>query len=598
MDLNKNQMEVLKAPLGFNLLIEGYSGVGKTTVLLKKYESLLKKHKVSQNDTIFIVNDELKKQILLNQYFLLSSKYNMLNVYTMNELIYKYLKRIDLPLFQNTINNDDKKLLIDELVKNYQLGNDNFDFTVDFVLDEINYIQSNICFKSNKELDETLKQELKHYLLIPRRSIKKGLLSFREKQGIWQIYNDYLSSALSGDFFDKQTFYQSFLRLIYHQHENNELAMTFTHVFLDDIQDFSKIELDIIYYLYQQKDEEYSCYMTLDELKSKDRYKNFKSSLLFKSIQQSVILDINYRNSKNVFSIIETNLTNNELINPKLTYRSKSNRNDFKSVLTYYYNKRADEKREVFFDRLDLLISNMNYSLKDILVMFTDMDNLEYMRNQCKMNNIKVHDIYDHVGMREVDAITFVHKKDITNCEFKVVIIYDADNKKLCTGPINKIININKNFEDAINFYIALANATDFLIINSSISEPSHLLLPSLIDYNKFVFDIGSKFEIKSTLNVYRISDFIAFIKDNLCKYYGYKLEDLKTHPIFDILIDVDYHKIGVKILDNNIDNDVISYILKNGQDLTNIVIFDSHHYLTFKNVNNEFIRVVDIPSK
>jgi len=598
MDLNINQMEILDAPLGFNLLIEGYSGVGKTTVLLKKYEQLFKNNQVSRNETILIVSNELKKNILLNQYFLLSSKYNGLNIFTINELIHKYLKRIELPLFQNTINPIEKKLIIQELIQNYKIKHENFDFNTDFIVDEINYIQSNICFKDEEEINNTLKKELKHYLIIPRRSIKKGLLSFREKQHIFLIYQEYLNNVLSEDLFDEQTFYQSFLRLIYHQYDNDQLAMTFTHVLVDDIQDFSKIQLDIIYYLYQQKNDLHSCYMTLDELKSKDRYKNFKSSLLYKSIQQSIVLEINYRNSKNVFDIIKSNIINNELIKPHLMYRSNTNRNEFQSVLTYYYNKRIDEKREVFFDRLDLLVNNMNYHLKDILVMFADLNNLNEMKEQCQSNNIKVFDIYDHVENKEVDAITFIHKQELTNCEFKVVIIYDANNNKLCTGPINKIINISKNFEDSIYFYIALGNAADFLIINSSISEPSHLLLPSNIDHQLFAFDVGSKFDIKSTLNIYRISDFIAYIKNNLFNHYGYTVEDLKTHPIFDILIDVNNCKIGIKILDNNIDHDVIHYILKNGNDLNYIIIFDSHHYLTFKNVNNEFVRVIDIPSK
>ncbi len=598
MELTKDQMKVVETPLGVNLLIEGYSGVGKTTVLLKKYEQLIKNKQVSRNETIFIVHDEIKKQIVHDQYFLLSSKYADLNIYTMNELIHKYLQKMELPLFQHTITQKEKKSIITDIIQSFGIERPDFDFTIDFVLDEINFIQSTICLKDDDEINDTLKMELKKYLLSPRRSIKKGLLSFREKQDIWVIYQEYLNRALGEDFFDEQTFYQSFLRLIYHQKDNDELAMTFDHVFVDDIQDFSKIQLDIIYLFYQQNHEGHSCSLTIDELKSKDRYKNYKNSLLYKEIQKSIILDTNFRNSHNVFQIIKSNLTNNELIEPKINYESNMKQEGHKSVLTYYYNKRSDEKREVFFDRLDLLVNNMGYTLKDILVMFTDLDNLKEMKQECLMNNIKVFDIYDHVEDKGTDAITFIHKLEITNCEFKVVIIYDADNKKLCTGPINKIININKNFEDSIYFYTAISNAIDFLTINSSISEPSHLLLPSHIDYQYFVFDIGSKFEIKSTLNVYRISDFIAFIKDNLIKYYGYALEDLTTHPIFDILIENNDEKIGIKILDYNIDNDVIQYILKNGEDLSYIVIFDSHHYLTFKNVNNDFIRDIDIPKK
>ena len=41
MNLSENQKNILDKPLGLNLLIEGYTGVGKTTILLKKYEQII-----------------------------------------------------------------------------------------------------------------------------------------------------------------------------------------------------------------------------------------------------------------------------------------------------------------------------------------------------------------------------------------------------------------------------------------------------------------------------------------------------------------------------------------------------------------------------
>ncbi len=594
MELSKNQMQVLLEPLGIDTIIEGYSGVGKTTVLLKKYEQIFTNNSISKNDAVFIVSNHLKKQIVLQQYFLLSSKYNTLNVYTINELIDKYLRKINLPLFQNTIDENQKKSLISDIMESYYRKSS---FTVDFILEEINYIQSNICLKDDDVVEVTLTKELKTYLLIPRKSISKGLLSFREKQVIWSIYTDYLNNVLNRDIFDEQTFYQSFLRLIYHHFETHELAFNFSIIFIDDVQEFTRVQLDILYYLYNKNNRFHASFITVDELKSMDRYKNFNNSYFIKRSHHKIILDTNFRNSNNVFNIIKSNLIKNELLNPTLNYKSKSNRNSNKSVLTYFYNRSLGEKKEVFFDRIDLLIGYMGYRFKDILVVFNDVFNLNEMKEECQLVNIKIFDINSHVENKETDALTFAYKKDLINCEFKVVMIYDADNNKLCTGPINKIININRNFEDSIYFYTAISTATDFLIINSSISEPSHLLLPSHINYDDFVFEVGSKFEIKSTLNIYRISDFIGYIKENLIKYYNLEEDNLKNHPIFDIFIEVDTKTVGVKILDNNIDNDVIENILRNGNNYSYIIIFDSHHYVTFKNIDNDYIRVIDIPN-
>ncbi len=597
MNLTDNQNQIIESDLGQIYLIEGYTGVGKTTVLLKKYEQLFKKHKISNNDVIFIVSDELKKYIISQKYLLLSSKSNVLYIYTINELIYKYLSKIELPLFQNTIDKNEKKKILEDIILYNDDIKDYDDLNIDFIMDEINFIQANICLKDEAEINITLNKELKQYLITPRRSPHKGLLSFKEKEAIWSVYQEFINKVLHKDIFDEETFYQSFLRLLFHQSESNELGIQFGHIFIDDIQDFSKVQLDVLYCLLKKDNPLHSCYLTHDEIKSKDRYKNYKNSLLFQSVNQTIVLDTNFRNSKNVFNIIKANLTKNELIDPYLPYTCIKDE-VYKSTLTFYYNKRSDEKSDVFFDRLDILVKNMNYTYKDILVMFNDMDNLTEIKEQCQFNNIKVCDIFDHHEKKDVNALTFVHKTQITSCEFKVVIIYDAENKKLCNGPINKIININNNFLDSIYFYTALGNATDFLIINSSFSEPSHLLLPSSISYQDFVFEVGSKFEIKSTLNVYRISDFMNFIKDNLVKYYGYSTEDFKSHPTFDLLIDTNEINIGIKILDNNINSEVIQSVLNYGNDLTYIVIFDVHHYLTFKKENQEFVRVVDIPNK
>lgn len=594
MELSNKQSEILESPPGCNLLIEGYTGVGKTTLLLKKYDDIIKTQYISRNNVIFIVSDEIKKQITLNQYFLIASNYNLLNIYTLNELIQKYLTIIELPLFSNTIGKNKKKAIIEEILAQNTFEHN---FPIDFIVDEINFIQSNICIKDDDELKNTLKKELKTYIMLPRKSNKMGLLSFKEKQEIWNIYEQYLAIALNEDFFDEQTLYQSFLRLLYHQHQSKELALNFSYIFIDDSQDFTKVQLDIIYYLFNRNLKNSAYYIAVDEIKAKDRYRYFKESILFKEINKKIVLEENYRNSNNVFNIINDYLHNNELINIELPYKSNNDNTNYKSVLTYFYNKKSDEKQNVFFDRLNYLTSILKYSYRDILVVFTDMNNLNDMKSECLRLNINVVNLYEHIENMNLDALTFLHKDDLVSCEFNIVILYDADDKKLCTGPINKIINVNNNYLDSLYFYITLGNATDFLIINSSFSEPSHLLLPAKINVNNYVFEINSQFEIKSTLNIYRISDFIAYIKENLTRYYGYENKDLKPHPVFDILID-NNEKIGIKILDYNITDEVINYILNNNEDVQYVVVFDSHHYLTFKKIENKFIRVADIPKK
>jgi len=74
MELSNKQTELINSSTNTNTLIEGYSGVGKSTVLLKRYEKLCNDFKVSPKDIVYIVNSSMKKQIILNHYKSITSK--------------------------------------------------------------------------------------------------------------------------------------------------------------------------------------------------------------------------------------------------------------------------------------------------------------------------------------------------------------------------------------------------------------------------------------------------------------------------------------------------------------------------------------------
>ena len=89
----------------------------------------------------------------------------------------------------------------------------------------------------------------------------------------------------------------------------------------------------------------------------------------------------------------------------------------------------------------------------------------------------------------------------------------------------------------------------------------------------------------------------LSYIKDNYIIIMDMIMKICIYTIFFDILINND-EKIGIKILDYNITDEVINYVLNNNEDVQYVVVFDSHHYLTFKKIENEFTRVADIPYK
>jgi hypothetical protein len=593
MDLLKEQLDIIQTNMNTVQLVEGYSGVGKSTVLLHKFFDVLNHNEIYKDELLIVVKDDVKKIRLINDAKKVFGR-NLSNfIMTLEELVNLYIDQLNIPLFKNRITDDRKLKLIDDLIYDDMKTNRLVDFEV--LLLEIDYIQKNICIDEKLPIHKLLEKELQAYLLVPRKNSVRGLLTFNEKQEIWSIYQKFTMKALQMDFFDDLTLYQSFLRLVYHHAEASELMYQFKYLFVDDLQDFSKVECDILYHLLNLQSEYYGLF-TLDPLKSLDRYHFFRNSRLYQLIDQSHTLKTDFLHGHHVFNILDSTIKSNNLFKYNLPYQTKYGP-QLKSTLTFYYNKLKDEKLEVFFDRIDLLTNNLDFNLEDILIIFFDEFSYQELYEQCQDAGLPVMSIKERLYTQNT-GLVFMRKEEIISVPFKVVLLYDADNKKIGNGAISPVININQNYRDSILFYTALSNAEELLLIQSSVSEPSTFLLPSQIDYKQFVFEIGSRFQIKSSLNVYRITDFIHWIREQMMKYYQYQIEDFMTHPIYDMIVQRGHERIAIKILDHNIDNQDISKIIHMGLKYDYIVIFDSHHYLVFRNHHKNFIRILDIPMK
>lgn len=591
MELTLKQQEVIEYPLNNTILITGYAGTGKTYALLNKYLNLCQNYKVPPQDMLFIVKDDIKKDMTLLMYNVInpSRKFYQLNIVTISELVKYYLEFSELKLFQNRIDDNRKRSILKQITRNK-----NIPFSFELLYDEIKFIQENIVLNIDDDFLSILNKEYKQYYLTTRLTPKKQLLSYQEKELIWSIYKEYLIRALDDDIFDESTLYQSFLRLLYQQ--NNHLTFKFPYIFVDDVEQFTKVQLDIINCFYDTT-ETHGCYLSQDELKCKDRYKNYQNSDLFKHVTCTMNLDINLRSTLNVYNIIKSFLTNNALLEPKLPYETINREGRLKSVLTFYLNRHEDEKSIVLFDRLDLLVNHYGYELSDILVVFNDEQTLLDMKQACENHGISVIDIKEHYKTLNPTGLTFIHKNEMSNYEFKVVFIYDVDNYKLCTGVVNKMININTNYADSVNFYLQISSARDLLIINASQIEPSSLIHSSQIDYQEFAFELGSKFFVKPTYISSRINDIIGFIKDNLTNYYGYSNKHFNNVQSFDLLVTTNTHSIGVKVVDEPINELKLNTIISSAQDLDYIAIFDANHYLVYDLRDYNINRVIDLPN-
>lgn len=592
MELTLKQREIIEYPFKNTILITGYAGTGKTYALLHKYLSLCQDYQVPPQDMIFIVKDEIKKDMTLLMYNLInpSRKFYQLNIVTIEELVKYYLEFSKLSLFQNRIDDIRKRSILKQIARMK-----NIQFSFELLYDEIKFIQENIVLNSEGEFLDILNKEYKQYYLTTRLTPKRQPLTYQEKELIWSVYKDYLIRSLNDDIFDESTLYQSFLRLLYQQNDN--LTFKFPYIFVDDVEQFTRVQLDIINCFYDTN-EMHGCYLAQDELKCKDRYKNYLNSAIFKHVSYTVHLDTNLRSNHNVYSIIKSFLNNNALLEARQPYESCKREGRLNSVLTYYMNRHNEEKSIIFFDRLDLLINNYGYELSDILVIFNDNDTLMEMKFACEQKGINVIDIAEHYKTLNPRGLTFIHKNDMSNYEFKVVFIYDVDNNKVCTGIVNKMTNINTNYADSVHFYLQLTSARDLIIINASQNEPSSLIHPTQINHDAFTFELGSKFPVKPLYLSSRVSDMANYIKDTLINLYGYNVKHFNNTKFYELLVSTNAHKIGIKVAEDslNIDN-IMDAVASQDDDIDYLVIFDAYHYLVYDLRSYTVNRITDIPN-
>ena len=162
-----------------------------------------------------------------------------------------------------------------------------------------------------------LQREFIHYYQYSRKYSVKGLLNQPQKMFIWDIYCLYMKHSLEYDVFDERLLYQSVLRLLYKQQTMGDIPYLCRYLLIDDIQDFSVVELDIVDKLFERNNN-YYLMMTHDPLQSFDRYHFYENASLIKNARNRYVLTKNFKNSPNIHRIIHSNLKNNELFDMKL----------------------------------------------------------------------------------------------------------------------------------------------------------------------------------------------------------------------------------------------------------------------------------------
>ena len=527
MKLNSNQKEIVYSEPSGHSLVKGVAGSGKTTIGIGRVK-YLKNHYLNKNDRILFVtynnslinySKDIYKDFNIQEFslFSLNNKKDNVHMKTINKIIYELYKKysnkkLNLITDYDEINKYIKKALY--IIKDkYNTDILNYENTK-FLIEEFNWIKGTGCLY----LDE--------YLNIDRLgrglSAKEGPVRLKKASKERYAIHDALmkfENLIQND--KKITF--STMAMEVKEILMNQKFKKYQHIIVDESQDLSKVQLEILLLLYDDA-KKYSTIMFLADTAQSINVQSWisPSGRSFKNIGvdmkgKSKVLSRNYRTTKEIakaaYSLIkdDENILNNEnYVKPKEVKKEGDIPKYFESIdLENQYKK----IKEIIEKNLD---ENMIPS--DIAVVSKKQKNLEKCSKYLVSNSIACKIVKNNHKSINKNKINLLTMHDIKGLEYPIVIV----------------INLNDNIIPNLDFNDNKLSIQRKLLYVSMTRAKEKLYLLSYNKRSNFINEVDSNYLDKNLKNNY--NDFKSYIFTDLINKKEYKIKH-RTSNIQNIII-------------------------------------------------------------
>lgn len=296
MEFNSRQAKIIKSkPNGYNM-IKGKSNSGKTTTILNRIPFLLKSYCLEENDSILMIvpfEESLKKsEKIYNS--IESEKYHQesffekdikkhFKINTIEKIAFEYINMNNKEYFNKYkfINELEKEEILSDIINNKKIKISKKIADIDFLMQEIKYIKS-----FNYKLEGYQNSNRKKHCNI---NIKKNS---EERKQIFKIYTFYEESLKKLRKFDIEDIYILALK-----EAKNNSNIKYTHIIMDDAQEFTKVQIEFLKELYCEKS--YSSFTLIIDKN------NIKNELSYLSKNKSFSqLSLNFKGKTRILSEI------------------------------------------------------------------------------------------------------------------------------------------------------------------------------------------------------------------------------------------------------------------------------------------------------
>ncbi|WP_461207282.1 transcriptional repressor LexA [Clostridium sp. DL1XJH146] len=577
MNLNVEQKKIIQGKPTGHALIRGVAGSGKTTVAVHKIPFLIDNYCFDKDDKILMV--------------------------TYNKTLVKYIKHIyekvdkDTQLSFDSIVNNKEKVNINNIdrisysffAKYLRDNNINMQLTTFYkIIDNVLYRSISslrkkypneeiLDIKNTKFLKTEIAwikacnyMELEEYQNADRvgrssninvkdspKLLRKNSTKRRAIYELMVLYRENLMKSGYCDFGDVSLFALKYLKD--NKHEE------YTHIIIDESQDLSKVQLEILKELYKNK--QHSSILFVADI-AQNIYPNSWlvkgrsfASIGFDMKGKSNSLSKNYRTTKQVaecaYSLVEkdNNIVSDEnYVKPAFVDRQGS----------YPIYKRfiSDEKQGEFIIN-EVINLRGKYPLKDIAIVAKNKNILLYMQDKLNNKAISSSLINNKDGNFEEQSIKLVTLHSVKGLEFKVVFIASINEKVI--PYLDGVMEEDRDYSESIErklLYVGMTRANDLLYLSSS-ATPSLFIEEINSDYLKM--SRNNEFSIYKNINIddYQFKDRIQdiygreekvrqWVINQLINRYKYPLELIDIEYRVNSFSKVGYVDIVVNIYKNN----------------------------------------------
>lgn len=479
MILNIDQRKIVDSDVTGNMLIRGVAGSGKTTVAVHRIPILLDYHTKEKDKVLLItynrslihyVNYLYEKMDRQTTLLDLSDKEERLEIKTIDSIIRSLFNQLKIKHKNNPIPSMHEQFntinyVLDKLQDKYKeipwFNTQNSRF----ILNEIDWIKA--CdydsIKAYQEADRTGRaaymKETKDTQGVQR--IKKNSI---QREAIYECYQFYNNIMYKKGFFD----FGDMAKMV-KDHFEEINTDKYVHILIDEAQDLSKLQLDIIKRLYDEQD--YSSATFITDTSQSIYEKSWLSYHAFTTVGfnmagRSRILSKNYRTTKQVamaaYSLTEKDdaITSNELyVKPLVVEREGS--------FPVYRNFENDEEELNYISSV-IKKKSSKYDLRDMVIIARNKKQLEIAKDYLICQGIDSKIYSDKVSFDE-EVVKLFTMHSIKGLEFKLVFIIGLNEGIIpYSSPCEADDNNNSEIQDRKLLYVGMTRAEEKLYMTSS----------------------------------------------------------------------------------------------------------------------------------